>query len=194
MHKTIDYYNVNAQEFNNSTFFVDMTNIYHEFLRYLKPNSYLLDVGCGSGRDSLFFKNSGYFVDAFDYSLELVKIARQQTGIEVKHQSFLDLDQQDQYDGIWACASLLHCERSELPQVLLKIIKALKINGICYMSFKYGCNTRLKDNRLFTDLNETDAYSLLKIHPILLLQQWISIDKRPDRNEEWLNIIFKKIE
>lgn len=61
------------------------------------------------------------------------------------------------------------------------------------MSFKYGENDREVDGRHFTDLNEIQAHQLFnQFENILLLQQWITVDKRPDRNEEWLNIIFKK--
>ena len=73
------------------------------------------------------------------------------------------------------------------------IFKALKPNGVCYMSFKYGNTDREKDGRSFTDLNEQQAHELLKqIDQALLLQQWITIDKRPDRDEEWLNVLWKK--
>lgn len=107
--------------------------------------------------------------------------------------SFHELSAQEKYDGIWACASLLHCERDRLSDVLHRILTALKPNGVCYMSFKYGNQDREKDGRSFTDLNEQQVHDLLKgFDQVLLLQQWITLDKRPDRTEEWLNIIFKK--
>ena len=59
--------------------------------------------------------------------------------------------------------------------------------------FKYGDTDREKEGRSFTDLNEQQAYDLLKqIDQALLLQQWITVDKRPDRTEEWINVIWKK--
>ena len=74
-----------------------------------------------------------------------------------------------------------------------RIIKALKPNGVCYMSFKYGNTDREKEGRSFTDLNEQQAHELIKqIDQALLLQQWITIDKRPVRTEKWLNILIKK--
>lgn len=193
MKNTLDYYEINALGFFESTFKVDMESLYQPFLRYLPDHAFILDLGCGSGRDTLAFKNKGYQVAATDYSKELVDKASQLTGIDVRFESFYELSEQDQYDGIWACASLLHCERKHLPVVLEKILKALKVNGICYMSFKYGAGDRYKDGRQFTDMNESQAQSLLKkIDNILLLQQWITIDKRPDHNEDWLNIVFQK--
>ena len=191
--KTIDYYNQHADKFVASTFHVKMEELYQPFIRYLLDSGSILDLGCGSGRDSLAFKNLGYQVEAIDYSEELVTKARELTGINVRQQNFYELSELNQYDGIWACASLLHCERKRLPEVLEKILKALKVNGICYMSFKYGEGDRYKDGRQFTDMDESQAQSLLKkFDNILLLQQWINTDKRPDHNEDWLNIVFQK--
>ena len=150
-------------------------------------------MSCGSGRDSLAFKNFGHQVEAIDFSEELVEKARQLTELPVQFRSFYELAEQAKYDGVWACASLLHCERDRLSDVLHRILTALKPNGVCYMSFKYGNTDREKDGRSFTDLNEQQAHDLLQgLDDVLLLQQWISIDKRPDRTEEWLNILFKK--
>jgi len=191
--KTIDYYNKHAEEFIALTFDVDMESLYQPFLAELPEGARILDVGCGSGRDTLAFKDKGYQVEAIDYSAELVKKAKELTGIEVRQQSFYELNESEKYDGIWACASLLHCDRDFLPEVMGHIFKALKPNGVCYMSFKYGNTDREKDGRSFTDLNEQQAHELLKqIDQALLLQQWITIDKRPDRDEEWLNVLWKK--
>lgn len=194
MTQTSRYYTTQAQSFFNNTFHVDMHSLYQSFCRYLPQSGTILDVGCGSGRDALYFSQLGYKVDAFDYSETLVELARQNTGLDIQRGSFYDINANDRYTGIWACASLLHCERARLPEVLQKLVNALIDGGICYLSFKYGNQDREKDGRKFTDINELQAHNLLRTNPhILLLQQWISIDKRPDRGEEWLNIIFKKV-
>lgn len=190
---TKNYYNEQAVEFVENTFKVDMSNVYKPFLEYVPQGGKILDVGCGSGRDALYFKNSGFVVDAFDYSESLVKLAKEKTGLDIQHKSFYDLDSVNEYDGIWACASLLHCERSRLIEVMQKIIAALKTKGVCYVSFKYGDQDRTKDGRSFTDLDEKQAEDILKhIEHVQLLKQWITTDNRPDRQEKWLNIIFKK--
>lgn len=193
--KTIDYYNHHAEEFTYSTLNVDMESLYQPFLALLPENANVLDLGCGSGRDSLAFKNKGYRVTAIDYSEALVKKATELTGIQVKHQSFYELNEIAAYDGIWACASLLHCERRRLAEVLEKILRALKPTGVIYMSFKYGGSDREKDGREFTDLNERQAQELLaQFEQVSLVDQWITVDKRPDREERWLNILWKNDE
>jgi 2-polyprenyl-3-methyl-5-hydroxy-6-metoxy-1,4-benzoquinol methylase len=195
MNQTSNYYNQHAQTFFENTYQVEMESLYIPFLRYLPEQASILDLGCGSGRDTLAFKNKGYQVEAIDYSTELVKKAKELTGIEVRQQSFYELNESEKYDGIWACASLLHCERERLTEVLGRIYKALKPNGICYMSFKYGNTDREKEGRSFTDLNEQQAHDLLKqIDQALLLQQWITVDKRSDHTEEWLNILIRRVQ
>ena len=191
--KTIDYYNKHAEEFTASTFEVDMESLYQPFLVELQEGARILDVGCGPGRDTLAFKNKGYQVDAIDYSEELVKKATQLTGIPVRLQSFYEIDADQAYDGIWACASLLHCERTRLKEVIGKLLSALKPNGMLYMSFKYGNGDRQKDGRQFTDLDEVQAKALLgQFDCVQQIQQWITIDQRPERQEKWLNLIWKK--
>ena len=191
--KTIDYYNKHAEEFAVSTFKVDMESLYQPFLAELQEGVRILDVGCGSGRDTLAFKNKGYQVDAIDYSEELVKKATRLTGIPIKLKSFYEVDDYEAYDGIWACASLLHCERSRLAEVLEKMVQALKPNGVIYMSFKYGDSDRDQDGRQFTDLDENQAEALLEqFDNVQHIQQWVTLDQRPDRQEKWLNLLWKK--
>ena len=191
--KTIDYYNKHAEEFTASTFEIDMESLYQPFLAKLPERAHILDVGCGAGRDTLAFKNKGYDVDAIDYSEELVKRAAQLTGVQVKLKSFYEIEEHEVYDGIWACASLLHCERSRLVEVIEKLRTALKPYGVLYMSFKYGDSDREKDGRQFTDLDEAQASVLLEqFDRVQQIQQWITIDKRPEREEQWLNLLWKK--
>lgn len=190
---TIHYYNKYSSEFIESTFDVDMESLYLPFLKNIPEGGLVLDLGCGSGRDTLAFKNKGYKVEAMDYSEALVEQATTLTGIQIRHESFYELTDSNQYDGIWACASLLHCDRNRLPDVLKRIYNALRRGGICYMSFKYGSTDREKDGRAFTDLDEVQAKELLdQLQGVEVLQQWITVDKRPDHNEEWLNILWKK--
>ena len=96
------------------------------FLEKLAPASYILDFGCGSGRDTAYFLSRGYQVDATDGSEELCRFASDYTGIKVKHQLFQELEEVEKYDGIWACASILHLAKCELLEVLHKMCRALK--------------------------------------------------------------------
>lgn len=149
---------------------------------------------CGSGRDTKYFLEQGHQVEAVDGSAELCRLASEYTGIPVKQFLFQELDETEKYDGIWACASILHLKKCELPGVLEKICRALKTNGVAYLSFKYGDFEGERNGRYFTDMTETSAGELLTAVPELKLEkQWISGDVRTDRgNEKWLNLILRK--
>ena len=191
--KTIDYYNQYADEFAQATLHVDMESLYQPFLAELPDSARILDVGCGAGRDTLAFKMKGYEVDAIDYSEELVKKAIEITGIQIQLKSFYAIDEHEVYDGVWACASLLHCERSQLKDVIGKLVTSLKPNGVLYMSFKYGDSDREKDGRQFTDLDDAQAEVLLgKFDNVQQIHQWVTVDQRPERQEKWLNLLWKK--
>lgn len=126
----VGYYNQNSEQFVQTTLNINMESLYQAFLVLLPNGGHILDLGCGSGRDTLAFKNKGYQVEALDYSKALVEKATALTGIPVRYQSFYHLNDHGIYDGIWACASLLHCERDRLTDVMQSILNALKVNGI----------------------------------------------------------------
>ena len=118
--KTIDYYNENAKDFVQGTISVDFTKVQHKFIDKLEKGDYILDFGCGSGRDTKYFIDNGFKVDAIDGSEELCKLASDYTGINVKHMYFQQLSDIDKYNGIWACSSILHLKYEELVRVIEK--------------------------------------------------------------------------
>lgn len=190
---TLNYYQNNAQVFFNGTVNVDMSSLYESFTRLLLPGSQVLDAGCGSGRDSKAFIEMGYQVEAFDASSEMVALASQHTGLSVQQMTFADVEAQQQYDGIWCCASLLHVPSQELPSVMQKLANALKPGGVWYVSFKYGDSEREKDGRQFTDMNEASLGALLETMPEIEIETlWTTKDKRPERDEIWLNALLRK--
>ena len=97
---TIDYYNRNVQDFVDRTVSVDFTRIQNVFLELLPRDARILDFGCGSGRDTKYFLDCGYQVDAMDGSIELCRAASEYTGIHVKRILFQELDEVEKYDGI----------------------------------------------------------------------------------------------
>lgn len=191
--KNLDYYNNNAEQFFEQTYQVDMHSLYQQFLEHVPQGGSILDLGCGSGRDALAFKELGYQVDATDYSSELIDKARKLTGLNVRLESFYELSETNKYHGIWACASLLHCQREQLVNVIERMLNALKSAGVIYMSFKYGADDREAGGRSFTDLDDTQAQALLEqFDNVTLVRQWITIDQRLERSEQWLNLLWNK--
>ena len=194
MSDTLHYYNQNAQAFVKSTRDVDFYKTQIRFLDRLLPHSYILDFGCGSGRDTRYFLSQGYLVDAVDGSKEICKLASAYTGIQIQQMLFQELAAENLYDGIWACSSILHLPYQELKMVLIKMANALKADGIVYTSFKYGNFEGERNGRYFTDMTEdTFAPVLQGIGNLSIEEQWVTKDVRPERgNEKWLNLILRK--
>lgn len=192
--QTIEYYNNNHQEFTSSTLDVTFSDIQDRFLRRLPKNALILDFGCGTGRDSKYFLQKGYRVEACDGSEEMVKIAERVVGIPVRKMLFSELCEHERYDGIFACASILHVPYKELPDIFLRMEKALKPGGILYVSFKYGRFEGFRSDRFFTDMDEERLRDILKLkatEDLEILELWITGDVRPGRKEErWLNALF----
>ena len=194
MNNTINYYNQNAENFIANTQNADMHPTQERFLRLLDANTSILDFGCGSGRDTKYFLEKGYRVTATDGSSELCRLASEFTGIKVKEMLFQELDAMNQYDGIWACSSILHLPKKELLPVIQKMCEALKDNGIIYTSFKYGDFEGERNGRYFTDFTEKTFREVVEKIPELTIEEhWITSDVRPGRGEEkWLNLILRK--
>ncbi|MFA7674391.1 MAG: class I SAM-dependent methyltransferase [Clostridia bacterium] len=192
---TIEYYNINAEDFIQRTIDIDMGKCYGLFLNYLKPGQTILDLGCGSGRDSKYFLESGFNVVSIDGSPVLCKRASEYIGQEVICNRFEDITYEDKFDGVWACASLLHVKREVLPDILRLISKALKRNGYLYASFKYGWGERITEERLFNGYTEKDIDLLFNSHNGLkCLHYYVTEDARADRKDEkWLTVIAQNI-
>lgn len=193
--RTLDYYDQNARAYRDDTVNVPMKYSYDRFLFYLPETGRLLDFGCGSGRDTKFFLEKGFEVDAVDGSAEQAKIAEELTSHPVRVMRFTELDAGNTYEGIWACASILHCPWDELTEVFGRMLKALKKEGVIYASFKLGDFEGYRGERYYTDLDVERLYRLLsRYENCLLLECWKSHDGRPERFEEmWLNFIVRRI-
>ncbi len=192
--RTLDYYNTNTTSFVESTQSVQMTEAWNRFTSKLQKSSLILDFGCGSGRDTKYFLENGYQVEAIDGSEELCKVASKFTGVTVKKQLFADLNENQKYDAVWACSSILHANSEDLVIIIKKIWTALKYKGIFYTSFKYGDFEGERNGRYFTDFTEESFAALLKKSADFdILETWITGDVRPGREDEkWLNVILQK--
>ena len=194
MNTTIEYYENNAESFSQATLNVDFSDVQYRFASIIQAGAFILDFGCGSGRDTKYFLGRGFKVDAIDGSENLCKIASENTGIEVRNMLFSELDAGELYDGIWACSSILHLPKEELRDVFGRMIRAVKKGGFIYTSFKYGEAEGLRKGRYFTDFTEETFREFIREIPEMeIIDEWVSADVRPGRSEEkWLNVILKK--
>lgn len=193
MNQTISYYEEHAAEFCRSTFEADMTYCRDRFLKYLNPGSRILDAGCGSGRDSKAFADLGYCVTAMDASPKICVEAEKVLGRKVLCRSFEELDMENTFDGIWACASLLHVSKKEILDVLYRLKRALKEDGILYASFKYGDGEVIGKGRYFSNYDEWTLKKLMLDAGFEILELFVTKDVREDRSgEKWVNVIGRR--
>ena len=198
---TLHYYDDNAVEFAIQTVSIDMHDLYELFLNQLPQRStqYILDVGCGSGRDANYFAKRGYDVTAIDASAELIQWAEQHhmsSRITWVHLDFSSIEKQaweNKFTGIWACASLLHVPFLELPFIINSLLDTFTDDGVMYVSFKYGKGERVDEERFFCDMNESRWKAIVaKIPQVIEYKIWLSADKRSSIENNWFNITIKK--
>ena len=188
----MDYYKEHSKEFIEDTFNCDMSEQYRFFEKHLKGKGTILDIGFGSGRDSLYFKSEGYEVYAIDPEEAFVKHAKE-IGLDNVYQlKAEDIKFENMFDGIWACASLLHVKSVELKKVFKKCALALKNNGVIYASFKYGSFEGQRNGRYYLDLDKNSLEEVLDNTDLQIVEILLSNDVRPEKKEKWINVIAKK--
>ena len=189
-----NYYNANADRYITETLNADMSALREKFISYLPAYAAILDAGCGSGRDSKAFKESGFDVYAMDASESMVEHCRTIIGDRCRLATLQEYHTEVKFDGIWACASLLHLKPEELDAVLKKFTRFLKPGGVFFMSFKYGEKDYIKDGRYFNcHTSETIAELLNTLDGVEIIENFITSDVREGRSgEKWVNVIVRK--
>lgn len=187
----MNYYKENIEEYIDKTKNIDMKKEYDTFLQYVKQEGKILDVGFGSGRDSFYFAKKKYQVLAIDTCKEFCEKAQDKGIFEVSHQSVLDISYKEEFDGVWASASILHLSKNELLQALDKCCFALKKGGVMYASFKKGDFEGIRDGRYYTDLEEKTACEFIGKTDFEIISIWVSKDKQ-EREQEWLNVLLRR--
>lgn len=189
---TLGWYDRNAADFAARAAGLDLGPLYDRFLRRVRTGGRILDAGCGVGRDALAFAERGFGVVAFDASEEMVLLARARVGSRaaVHRMRFEDVAWCEEFDGIWACASLLHVPPASFSEVAARLADALRPGGAWYMSFKVGGGERMAEGRLFVDHTEASLRLALAPLPLGAAEVWLSEDIRPGRRiERWVNAI-----
>lgn len=190
---TLDWYAAHADAFAADALSVDLGALRDAFLARLPPNARVLDLGCGAGRDAAAFLARGCRVSAMDPSPELAARTASPLGIDVTVARAQDLDADAAYDGVWACASLLHVPIAETPAVLARIARALAPGGVLYASYKHGEGERWREGRFFHDETPSSLGALLRAAGFVPHRVWLSADARPGRaHERWVNALARR--
>ena len=187
-----NYYESNAERYAAETFSADLSEQYQRFLPLLKDGAKVLDVGSGSGRDAWYFQKQGYQVTALEPSKNLCREIRKVFSGEIVCSNIQSYQPTERYDGIWACASLIHLQEEEILCFYKKIDMYLNDNGIVYASGKSGISTgEVEDGRFFLEFTEQLVEKILTVNKQLKLEQlWYTEDVSGRRGFRWLNVVL----
>jgi 2-polyprenyl-3-methyl-5-hydroxy-6-metoxy-1,4-benzoquinol methylase len=165
------------------------------FTELLPEGGSILDLGCGSGRDSAYFIEHGFDVTAMDASEEMCSLASIHIGQDVLQLTFSEMDFEEVFDGIWANESLLHVSSGEIEGILEKVIQGLKTDGILFMSFQYGDFEGERDGRHFTDYRtKTLKELIIKFSNLELIEIKKYDEMSRDKETEWIYVLARKID
>ena len=188
-----DWYSTHAAAFCARTFVIDMEDARARFLRHVPAGGRILDVGCGSGRDSKRFAELGYAVDARDRSREIADEATRRTGLAVRVEDVLEMDDRDAFDGIWASAMLIHLDDDEFGEAVRRLARALRPGGAIYISLKESERVDVADGRTFRFRSPEEASRSIRACEMLrLVEEW-SVEDGPPKETRWFNAISRRV-
>lgn len=187
-----NYYESNAERYAAETISADMSEQYQRFLPLLKKGAKILDVGSGSGRDVCYFQKQGYQATALEPSKNLCREIRKVFSGEIVCSDIQNYRPAERYDGIWACASLIHLQEEEVLQFFERIDRYLNDDGIVYISGKNGIQSgKAGDGLYFLEFTEHLVEKILTVNKQLKLEQlWYTEDVSGRRGFWWMNVIF----
>ena len=193
--QTLLFYETNAQLYAEQTRGIGLAHLYAPFLNTVPKGGKILDIGCGAGRDLKHFTEEGFHAVGIEPSKKLAAMASEFSGCKVVVSMVQDIRFVEVFDGVWACASLIHLPRHKLPDALEKIFFALKPLGVLFVSMQMGAGEVVTaDGRFFTRYTSQEVSSAIERSRFELLNVWVTPDSLPGRDSiTWVNVIAKKL-
>ena len=193
-----DYFDKDfCEQYEQNTMNIDVSDSYKMFEKYLENGDSVLDVGCGCGRDLIYFHKNGYEVDGLDFSYEMLKIAYKNTkNLSNPHVGLFEIPltmlknryYRNVYHAIWCMGGLVHHNFNKFVGAIECMFNAIRQNGVIFISLKYG--TGEKDG--YFHYNENDIDMMFSYIKDLYLAE-IRVDQDSIRSElQWMNIVLKK--
>ncbi|MBR1828994.1 MAG: class I SAM-dependent methyltransferase [Atopobiaceae bacterium] len=194
MNTTIEYFNEKAEHCFADAFTITERANQDRFMAELPAGGSILDLGCGSGRDTAYFREKGFTVTPTDGSVRMCELVSEYLGTPVCVQEFNELDDVALYDGIFASASIMHLEYKRLVELMPKLARALQPGGVLYVSFKYGDKDGYLGKRYYTYMTEERFAALAATVPELTVTQvGIFGNEHPGQPDfRWLWALLRK--
>lgn len=122
------------------------------FLKYVPKESSILDAGCGPGHHSFYIHNKSYKVVGLDQSQSFIDMAKTnyQGPLFIKGDMRKFSFVSGVFDGIWACASLVHFPPNIFRQQIERFSFWLSERGVCSIIISIGKKPNVSpDGRVF---------------------------------------------
>ena len=159
------------------------------------PTPYrILDLGCGPGRDLQFFRKLGHDAVGLDGSERFVAMAREHSGCVVLQQDFLKLSlAPEDFDGVFANASLFHVPRQELPRVLGELRDTLKPGGVLFSSNPRGENQEGWNRNRYGSFHDLESWRRYAIDADFMeIRHYYRPPGKPRAEQPWLATVWRK--
>ncbi len=203
MHKTLSYYENNAKDLSQRYESAKVDNIHSLLLNAFPSKSYLLEIGCGSGRDAGFMYQNGYDVLAIDGSIEMIveakrchpELAGKLEVVKIPDELCFE---SASFDGVYCIATLMHLEKDMIDQTIEKVAMILKTGGKFFFSVSIqrdDVDHKGKDEkgRHFTTMTELEWVKCCEKHGLLLVHSEITADGLDRDGIVWLTCVMEKI-
>jgi ubiquinone/menaquinone biosynthesis C-methylase UbiE len=162
------------------------------------PNSNILDVGCGPGRDMAWFEDHGINVTGVDYTQAMLELARTKVRgslvrSDMRHMPF----ESQSVDGIWCNASLLHLPKTNSPAALLEFKRVLKPAGILFLAVQEGEGEHLETRAVYGENQRFFArYSVPEMTRMLEVAGFQILEHHPheSRDRIWIRFLARAAE
>lgn len=202
--RTIKTYNKYFQDYNRKTANYTPLEERNRFTAAIQPKGHILDAGCGPGRDCGHFCTLEFNVTGVDLSENLLQIAR----VTFPDATFSKQDlrklrfPKSSFHGIWACASLIHLKRSEVPEVIRSFYRILRSGGTLFILVKNGkgnanvaYNRDKTATRFFTYFRKSEMKQILEDAGFVMIELavWDQKDRWNERpHEKWISGFAQK--
>jgi len=192
---TLEYYDKNSEKLIEKYSSADVTEIHNLFKKHIMPNSAVLDIGFGSGRDMDFIKNNiTENVFGLDGSAEFVNHMKNNTfyGDRVSRSVLPVIDVSElkvkKFDTVIMIAVLMHFNASEILETLLNIKKILKTGGRVIISYSTG--SRSDDERRFYEMSMEEVSRMFNENGFSVMEKIVNKDSL-ERSLEWVTQVFR---
>lgn len=194
--KTLEHYQNNAESFWEGTKDHDVDQNYAALQTNMRALSGMtvLDFGCGPGRDLIHFTKRGHTAIGLEGCQAFCEMARKHSGCEVWHQDFCDISlPEDFFDGVFANASLFHVPRKLLPEVLVRLNKSLKSDGILFSSNPRGNGENFDGSRYGNYMEFEEYEDFLKTAGFEVVSHYYRPTGWPREEQPWLAVVSRKV-